>query len=413
MGLGLERSCRKLKRAILILLLGCLALSACARSSLQAPEPTTTVTSAPSPSPSPTPSPTPAPTASPSLSPSPSPEAAEAISGEGPVHFPAPDEAPVLPDSSSEYSLTLAMSALTLCTGHGQEPQRQVLEQAGFTVLKQQNYDKAPEDVSHTCAWTLGKRSIQHGGKTRTLLIVAIRGTNGGEWVSNFDFAPSHDDDTEYAENFLLCAQEVLEGIREELESENDPLLLICGHSRGAACANLLGVLLDEELGPEDIYVYTFATPTTLRGAALEKSYPNIFNLLNPCDMVTLVPPLSLGYGRAGLDIVLPNSRETAEGLQTAMGALEALTPSISAYYEVRHSLTGPGLSDEGMTVFELMCLLTGAFDGSAISLPEIAPDSDLTPLTSMNGGGMDASLLLQHMPFTYQTLMLASSMFS
>ncbi len=403
-----------MKRAIVVfLLLGCLALSACARPSPQVPEASPAASSTPEPMPSPTPSPAPEPKASPSPLPSPLPEGTEAFSGEGPVHFPAPDEAPLLPASSSEYSLTLAMSALTLCTGHGQEPQKSVLEQAGFTVLKQENYDKVPEDVSHTCAWTLGKRDILHEGKNRTLLIVTVRGTNGGEWISNFDFAPSHDDDTFYAENFLFCAQEVLEGIREELEQEEKPLLLICGHSRGAACANLLGVLLDEERGPEDIYVYTFATPTTLRGEALEKDYPNIFNLLNPCDVVTLVPPLSLGYGRAGKDVVLPNSRETAEGLDQAMAALEALTPTISAYYEVRHSLTGPGLSDEGMTVFEFMCLLTGAFNGAAFSLPEIAPDSDLAPLTAMNGGGTDASLLMQHMPFTYQTLMLASSMFS
>ncbi len=403
-----------MKRAIVVfLLLGCLALSACARPSPQVPEASPAASSTPEPMPSPTPSPAPEPKASPSPLPSPLPEGTEAFSGEGPVHFPAPDEAPLLPASSSEYSLTLAMSALTLCTGHGQEPQKSVLEQAGFTVLKQENYDKVPEDVSHTCAWTLGKRDILHEGKNRTLLIVTVRGTNGGEWISNFDFAPSHDDENFYAANFLFCAQALLEGIREELEQEEKPLLLICGHSRGAACANLLGVLLDEERGPEDIYVYTFATPTPLRGEALEKDYPNIFNLLTPCDVVTLVPPLSLGYGRAGKDVVLPNSRETAESLQAAMAALEALTPTISAYYELRHSLTGPGLSDEGMTVFELMCLLTGAFNGAAFSLPEIAPDSDLAPLTAMNGGGTDASLLMQHMPFTYQTLMLASSMFS
>ncbi len=411
-----------MKRTVaVLLLLGCLALSACARPSPQAPEATPAAAPSPAPAqspetvpaPTPAPSPGPVPAASEAPSPSPAPEGAEAFSGEGPVHFPAPDEAPVLPDSSSEYSLTLAMSALTLCTGHGQDPEKRVLEEAGFTVLKQANYDKPPEDVSHTCAWTLGKRSIPFRGKDRTLFIVAIRGTSGGEWISNFDFAPSHDDDTEYAENFLLCAQEVLDGIREELEQEAEPLLLICGHSRGAACANLLGVLLDEERGPEDVYVYTFATPATVRGAALEKDCPNVFNLLNPCDVVTLVPPLSLGYGRAGQDVVLPNSRETAEGLQAAMGALEALTPSVSAYYEVRHSLTGPGLSDDGMTVFEFMCLLAGGFEGAAADLPEIAPDSDLAPLTAMNAGGMDASLLMQHMPLTYQALMLASSMFS
>ena len=405
----------------LLLALGCLGLCACAKTASPPPEPAPAAeTASPSPKPSPLPTSEPEPTPTPTPEPTKEPEAPalseapEAFSEEGPVHVPTLGEDELsLPASSGEYSASLALTALNLCTGHGQEPQRRVLENAGFAVLKQVNYDKAPEDASHTCAWTLGKRSILQEGKTRTLFIVAIRGTNGGEWISNFDFAPSRDNDTQFAENFLLCAQEVLEGLREPLAEEEAPLLLICGHSRGAACANLLGVLLDEERGPEDIYVYTFATPTTLRGEALEQDYPNIFNLLNPCDVVTLLPPPSLGFGRAGQDIVLPSSRETAENLSRAMLALDDLAPSVSAYYELRHSLTGPGLSDEGMTAFEFMCLLASSLGGAPSALPELAPDSDFAALTALNGGGQDASLLMQHMPLTYSALILAASMLS
>ena len=317
------------------------------------------------------------------------------------------------------------MKAQALCAAQGRDAVRQVLETAGFTVLKQVNYDKSASDTSHTCAWTLGKKEIDRGGERRTLLLVSVRGTSGGEWYSNFDFAPSRDENTCYAENFLACAQDVLEGLRQPLEAETSPLLLICGHSRGAACANLLGLLLDEERGPEDIYVYTFATPATLRGEALEDSYPNIFNLLNPCDIVTMMPIPSLGYGRAGQDILLPNDREAAEALREGVGRLGLLIPSITDYYTARHSLTGPGLSEEGMTPYEFLCAAAAAFsDEGAVSLftegapLDIAPDSDFAPLLGLLTGAGEAgsaqafNVALQHLPATYLALMLASSFF-
>lgn len=390
--------------ALILVFLFLLSLPACHRPQ-EAPNASPTPTQSPASTPAPTPTPTPAPSSSPALSPTPTPTAAPVFSGEA-------DDVP-LPASSGEYSAALAMTALTLCTGHAKDTEKRVLEEAGFQVLKQVHYDKAPEDTSHTCAWTLGKKTVSFGGEDRTLLVAAIRGTNGGEWISNFDFAPSHDEDTQYAENFLLCAGDVLPELRKAVSREERPLLLICGHSRGAACANLLGVLLDRELGPEDIYVYTFATPTTLRGEALKEDYPNIFNLLNPCDAVTLVPPPSLGYGRAGQDILLSNSRETTQALQAAMAALEPLVPSITAYYGDRHSLEGPGLSDRGTTAFEFLCLLTTGLSGGG-ELPAVAPDSDFAPLMALlSGDGAGTAMAMQHMPVTYLALILASSKLS
>ena len=280
-------------------------------------------------------------------------------------------------------------------------------------------------DTGHTCAWTLGKKQIQRGGESRVLLLVTVRGTNAGEWYSNFDFAPSRDENTCYAENFLACAEDVLNGLRDTLEAEEAPLLLLCGHSRGAACANLLGLLLDEERGSEDIYCYTFATPTTVRGEVLERSYPNIFNLLNPCDLVTLLPPPSLGFGRAGRDIVLPNDQDAAQALAAGIENLSSLIPGIDAYYTVRHSLTGPGLSDEGMTAYEFLCAAAAAFSGAGgVSLftegapVTVAPDSDFAPLLGLLAGSGEAgstqalNVAMQHMPITYMALMMASAFF-
>ena len=80
-----------------------------------------------------------------------------------------------------------------------------------------------------------------------------IRGTNDGEWYSNFDFAPSHSADAVFAENFLFAAQNVFLSLDEILKGEENPLLLVAGHSRGAACANLLGVLLDAAYDPANV----------------------------------------------------------------------------------------------------------------------------------------------------------------
>ena len=379
-------------------------------------------TAAPTPTPEPTPAPTPVPTPEPAPEPTPFPggvfDLPSGLFGGG-------LELLELPVNSGEYSVSLAVKAQALCAAQGRDSTRQTLETAGFTVLKQVNYDKSDGDISHTCAWTLGKKEIAHGGETRTLLLITVRGTSGGEWYSNFDFAPSRQEDTCYAENFLACAQEVLDGLRDTLEAETRPLMLICGHSRGAACANLLGLLLDEERGSEDIYVYTFATPTTVRGEVLEGSYPNIFNLINPCDIVTMLPPPTLGYGRAGQDILLPNDREAAQALSDGIRNLGQLIPSITAYYTVRHSLTGPGLSEDGLTAYEFLCAAAGAFseDGGASLITEgapvtVAPDSDFAPLMGLLAGSGEAgstqalNVAMQHMPITYMALMRASTFF-
>ena len=157
----------------------------------------------------------------------------------------------------------------------------------------------------------------------------------------------------------------------------------------------------------------------------LARSYPNIFNLVNPCDIVTMLPPPTLGFGRAGRDIVLPNSRDAAQALSDGIASLSALIPSIGDYYTLRHSLTGSGLSEDGLTAYEFLCAAAGAFsEGGGVSLITdgmpltVAPDSDFAPLMALLAGSGDAgssqalNVAMQHMPVTYMALMMASSLF-
>lgn len=64
-----------------------------------------------------------------------------------------------------------------------------------------------------------------------------------------------------------------------------------------------LGLTID----PADIYTYTFETP---QGAVNsdEKNYNNIFNIVNPVDLVPKVAPSKWGFGRYGADRYFPDA---------------------------------------------------------------------------------------------------------
>ena len=134
------------------------------------------------------------------------------------------------------------------------------------------------------------------------------------EWIDNFDSGIG-----ETHMGFERAAVRVSEQLSKYVKDNNisgNIKVLVTGHSRGAAIANLVGKKLnDKELNAlksidkNDIYVYTYATPNVTRKENVDNSrYDNIYNIVNPEDFVTKVLPVAWGYYRYGITYSLPSS---------------------------------------------------------------------------------------------------------
>lgn len=328
-----------------------------------------------------------------------------------------------LPDDSSEFSWTLAHEMLVLSTGNTLEEAKNLFRKAGFKVVLSKNFDKANDDRSHTSAYTVGTKEVTYKGGKRTAVLVAIRGTHASEWYSNMDFDPDRTGDPAFADNFLRAAEDVYAGMKEATKDIENPIYLVTGYSRGAACANLTGYLINRDRGTQDSFIYAFACPTTVRKDP-DVPCTNIFNMINPADSVTASPLVSLGFHRLGTDIVLPGDEKLIQTVNTLVAALEKLSPSITSYYNDKHSLTGAGLSEDGMTGYEASEMLAGIFasttlpgstDKPSFPLTNVSPESDFYPFVqilvglALSGGSSDPTgglISTQHYPQTYLALM-------
>ncbi|WP_408071891.1 leucine-rich repeat protein [Butyrivibrio sp. JL13D10] len=150
------------------------------------------------------------------------------------------------------------------------------------------------------------------------LITVLVRGTDGKEWYDNFE--PGRDG---IHKGFERGANKILVSLLSYMGKhdfhEKKIKLLVTGHSRGAAVANLVGYKIDNNykadlFQSENTFVYTFATPNVSHVAPYERlgGYQNIYNIVNPEDFVTKVLPSLWGYGRYGYTFSLP-SRSNAE----------------------------------------------------------------------------------------------------
>lgn len=197
-----------------------------------------------------------------------------------------------------------------------------VLTNNNFENIEQYHYD---ESQINTAAHTIAhKKIINADGSYKTLITIAVRGTAASiEWLT--DIASFLQDQQT---GFLGAKNDVLVNLNEYLETyencfEDERIILVTGHSLGAAVANLVGDALNnsEEWGSDNVYAYTFATPNV--GNQLNSEHFNIFNILNRNDIVTLLPfsliPSAIAgeylWGRHGIDI--PISMERGEDVPT------------------------------------------------------------------------------------------------
>ncbi len=236
---------------------------------------------------------------------------------------------------TSKYNHQLALAAAAMCgasyrrlEGVGEE-----LDKLGFGDFIFGHYDNLFETGNDISAYTLASKEITVNGKTTQLTVVLIRGTFEDEWYSNFNIGTG---DTHAG--FAAAADEIYAAVQGYLpvNSPSDSKLLVTGHSRGAAVANLLAAKLNDGGKKDNLYCYTFATPGTSKAAKGGDDYNNIFNFVNDGDLIPYLPLKNEGwkFGRYGRAAHFGAGTETCKEVETLIEALYKIAPTVEAFYE-------------------------------------------------------------------------------
>ena len=232
--------------------------------------------------------------------------------------------------SSYTYNHDLATTAAVLAAAAYDESfvKKTLREQLGFNAFDSVEYHPAGKDYNgdyDQVGFSIETRMTSNGVP---IIAVIVRGTPGnGEWLSNLNVADTlQNNDQETHEGFKAGALQVLRALRSYVSDNGIDLakarVLIAGHSRGAAVSNILGARLDDglttdagTLSPDNVYTFTFESPNaTLASNRSDAKYGNIFNIVNPEDVVIKVPLGEWGYGRYGRDLALPSRSNTRRG---------------------------------------------------------------------------------------------------
>lgn len=173
-------------------------------------------------------------------------------------------------------------------------------------------------DVANTYeSWGYGKQddnSVAYAIATKqvngeTLMAVTLRGGGYGDggWAGNFEVS-----NKAYHQGFDRAANSTLAKLKSYYQKynidESKVHIWLTGYSRSAATANALSVkIMNEGLCKgENLHTYTFATPNTVKYNKSNSKYKNIFNIINPADIVPRVPLYGWDYGRYGNTYSLP-----------------------------------------------------------------------------------------------------------
>lgn len=209
----------------------------------------------------------------------------------------------------------------------------EALTALGFTNIRTDSYELRCHSLDQIGAFFSGSHDVAAyafaskevksalGKDDSTVIFIGVRGSYGAEWVSNFKML--NDTTSNYDHEGFKAAEEEVKTALEAYITEigADPAnikLLITGHSRGGAIANLLAAdlnngntLFRSAISTADVYTYTYASPSSTQNETRSNpKHDNIFNIVNPSDVVCQLPLTSWNYGRYGITVSLPAASE-------------------------------------------------------------------------------------------------------
>lgn len=296
------------------------------------------------------------------------------------------------------------------------------LASLGFTAIRTDSYawrSSLLDEVgafltgSHEgVAYTFASKVVDAPGEGPvTLVFAGVRGSYGFEWLTNLNLGEGPDHDGYRAAKAEL-ARALYAYVADLGADPASTRILVTGHSRGGAVANLLAAGLDDLAGTSQalapasgVFAYTFAAPASTRAAG-EGCHGNIFNVVGEGDLVPRLPLASWGYGRHGVTVTIPRDGRAASGGAAAAGAGDALGPSDGAPAAMASAFranTGVGFDAGGarraadaLDAFEAEAAALTADDGTPPAPGELA--SALGALAALD----PAAVLASHYPDAY-----------
>lgn len=234
--------------------------------------------------------------------------------------------------SGYNYRQDLATVTMAMCfaAGNVADPARykegpanliDFFNQIGFKDFEA-NKDFTERPGRNTFGVGIANKVIYIDGEKYTVIGIGLRGCGYyAEWAGDLNVGLEGEHT-----GFAICRDTALAFLKEYLAKHTEitgKVKLWCtGYSRGAAGTNMLGGAIDDiiasgssigknvELSADDVYFYCYEPPM---GADVNKIgssiYNNIHNIVNYNDLVVKVAPECMGFGRYGVDHVLPSAK--------------------------------------------------------------------------------------------------------
>ena len=234
--------------------------------------------------------------------------------------------------SGYTYRQDLATVTMAMCLASGNvaDPSRykegpanliDFFDQIGFKDFEA-NKDFTERPGRNTFGVGIANKELYIDGEKCTVIGIGLRGCGYyAEWAGDLNVGLEGDH-----AGFAVCRDIALDFLQDYLANHPEicgRIKLWCtGYSRGAAGANMLGGAIDDliaagrsigknvELSADDIYFYCFEPPMGADVSKINGSiYNNIHNVVNYNDLVVKVAPECMGFGRYGVDHVMPSAK--------------------------------------------------------------------------------------------------------
>lgn len=234
--------------------------------------------------------------------------------------------------SGYNYRQDLATVTMAMCfaAGNVADPARyregpanliDFFDQIGFKDFEA-NRDFTERPGRNTFGVGIANKVINVDGEKYTVIGIGLRGCGYyAEWAGDLNVGLEGDHT-----GFAICRDTALAFLKEYLAKHTEitgNIKLWCtGYSRGAAGTNMLGGAIDDiiasggsigknvKLTADDVYFYCYEPPMGADASKLGSSiYNNIHNIVNYNDLVVNVAPECMGFGRYGVDHVLPSAK--------------------------------------------------------------------------------------------------------